>query len=179
MSFLSDELPDIEIIASQHGRVRFVNHDERRSGIDALIIPGKVGVIPTLRGFERSKLPVFPKNPCCPKITKFFETTFAHYDELGTPIIGIGDAACYIWDYLGFQLNTTRRGVMMIMPEKKDFKSGTIEASEEPFVERFRFGHLMGINSIENLKFSNMLGNIAQQVRQDVEETQQDNEFAI
>ena len=167
-------LKEIEVYINGYANVRFINHDETRSGIDLLVIPNGIGVNPLLRGFGENGLPI---HPVCPKSLKFFEKTFTHYhSKLALPIIGIGDGMCYLWNEIGGQLATINgKGVCKKTPDTNI----DVDIDDLGIVTRFRRENLVGISSINNPIFTATIRNIVRLVNLDAKNIHKDDDYLL
>lgn len=167
-------LKEVETAINGYANVRFINHDETRSGIDLLVIPDGIGVNPLLRGFGQNNLPL---STVCPKALKFFEHTFKHYhSKLALPIIGIGDGMCYLWNEIGGQLSTIGSKGVCIKNSNHDVNA---EVDDLGIVTRFRQENLVGISTIKNEVFTSTLKNIVHLVMLDAKNIYKEDDYMI
>lgn len=158
----------LESICSTYGNVRYINHDEHRSGIDILVIPDGVGVNPLLRGYSEN---VIPSVPCDPKVMRFYETAFKFYHEqLSLPILGIGDGASLLWSHLGGKLGISKNKTIMI----GGLGAQLVEVDDLGIVTRFKQGNLAGLSEQSHMMLGSILKNVAMQVTKTNEDSLED-----
>lgn len=153
---------------------QIVQHNERRSNVEALIIPPNVGVNPCLRTFIHGNRSVLPFERVDPYVMYFMEYNLQHYVDLKIPVIALGDSAVYIWSYLGGKTAVISNGYNLISPPEVDI----IEKNSDLIVG-FMSNNLYGFININSAKSSSTIFTIIQDKIKESNDTSRDFEESI
>lgn len=116
-----------------------------RTNVDIVIIPDNIGLYPGLQAFSNAPYQGVGTKPIDPYAELFRIHALDHYIGKEIPIIGIGDGACMLWNYLGNKLAVLGDDTYAMLPPK----TGNVKyTSDGMFVTEFGEDNIYGVTDI-------------------------------
>lgn len=151
-----DHLRQLVRTVEQKAGVRWLNYDEIRSGLSAVIIPDGVGINPLAKGLTNMVQSPF----VCPEAQVFIEGVLDTYRERAYPIIGIGDGAACLWELLGNPVGYFNSKLRCLPPTNETLVTYDTDGA---FVDKFAYANVYGFNEI-NVSLSAVVAQIVSNI---------------
>lgn len=116
-----------------------------RTNVDIVIIPDNIGLYPGLQAFSNALYQGVGTKPMDSYAELFRINALEHYVSKEIPIIGIGDGACMLWNYLGNKLAVIGDDKYAMIPAKTGYPK---YISDGTFIIEFAEDNIYGVSDL-------------------------------
>lgn len=138
---------------------------DNKVGIDILMIPDHTGLYPGANAFSNAAYTAVGTKPMCPYAELFRIKSLEYYINREIPVIGVGDGAAMLWNYLGHNiavLEDTKLGLIPPQTGKVQYKTDGV------FVTSFIDDDIIGITDVFDGSIKRILGQVVKSIADEV-----------
>lgn len=130
------------------GEPRLILPYNKLGGVDILIVPDQVGINPSLQCLREGDYQAFPMGPMCP-VVEWFRHRLPEIMQKVEVIIGIGEGAVPLWDFLEGKIAITKGGRDFDLLYNPKMEVEVI-GQQDYCIRAFRRGGLIGLKAIQD-----------------------------